>query len=275
MKKALQLAIGLTLALAAQAQQTISLTPQTLTGWEIVGADAGALAKQVKLSLPGGAQLSHLFLTNDLGINVTTSPATGQSSADMPVLEIGSVALVFSRDGSTGKLVLLVGDSAPVDLPFSFALDANGRSIEPLTVGFSRKGTVISVTSSGQTLQFPGDQSRGEGLEVVVSSGATQDWEISSFAVTTDGSSQQTKTSGQSANMPNSDSAAKAQTSAAGKSSPVIESALPVGTAGSTGSSAATAPVAIPKITMEVMTPPSFRHGRVDAIRAAVAAKTQ
>ena len=166
------------------AQQTITVTPQSLTGWTITGADPQVLAKQSELTLPAGAQLAQTFNATDVSLQVTTSPLIGENAADWPVLELGTTALVFARNGIAGKLLLVIGDNAPQPLPVSFALDADGRSSEPITIALARQGGVISVTFADQTQQFPAAAASALNTEIVASAAATQSWSFALLEVT-------------------------------------------------------------------------------------------
>ncbi len=51
------------LSLGARGQQALRVTPRTLAGWTIVGADPQTLSMQQDLVLPAGAQLARSFRT--------------------------------------------------------------------------------------------------------------------------------------------------------------------------------------------------------------------
>ncbi len=264
----------LALALGLRAQQTIAVTPQTLAGWTVSGADPQALSQQTGLSLPAGAQLARSFMVSGLNLKVTTKAAIGQNAGDWPVLEISDAALVFARNGSAGKLVLVLGDNAPLDLPYNFALDANGLGVEPVTVSFSRQGAVVSVGMSGQTLQFPAGPAAGSGMEVVASAGTSEAWAFQTLEVTVAAPMVADNTGGQSAGTSGTKAAAsdllakgRSATSGAGTSALANTSASASGPAVAPGASSS-------RVTLEIFTPPAVRHGRAAAIRAAAQGKT-
>lgn len=267
------LVLGLTLSASLLlAQQTLSVTPQTLAGWTLVGAEAANLAGQSSLTLPAGAQLARRFSNDDFSLQLKTRPVVGSSEADWPVLELGKVALVFGRNGPTGRLTLVLGSNAPQPLPFEFALDAEDRSKASLLVTLARDGSAVSVQFSGRTLQFPVNRDASGPLEFVASAGASHAWTIENLTVTgivaepiapavagsdsLDGASVIDE-------LPRSraitEELARADTRAAATASQLDVAAAK-------GSPPANANAAS-KSTLEVFTPPAFRRGRADALR--------
>ena len=137
------------------AQQIMNVTPQTLAGWTVVGAEASALASQPELTLPAGVQLARSFDNGELALQLKTRPTIGVNESDWPTVELGSTALIFSRNGAGGKLLLAAGGQAPQPLPIEFTLDTDDRSKELLVITLTLQGSSVSVEGSGQTLQFP------------------------------------------------------------------------------------------------------------------------
>jgi hypothetical protein len=260
----------LAFSLGVQAQQTIVVTPQTLIGWTVTGADPQALSQQRVLGLPAGAQLARSFRTTALEIKVTAPPFVGTSADDWPVLEIGDAALLFARGGSTGNLLLVLGDKAPVELPFTFSLDAAGRSVVPLTVIFSRQGAAVHVGLADQTLEFSAGPAANSGLEVVASAGRADAWELQNLVVTVAAPLVSGSTDGQSADASRTEATpSNLLTQARPDSSgidPLAKVTAPAGgpVAAGPASGASTRPA-----TLEIFTPPAVRRGRADAIRAA------
>lgn len=168
------------------APQTIKVVPSSLTGWIVTGTARTVLAAQPKLELPAGAQLSRQFNSPDLLLRATIQPLVGAESADWPVMEIGSAALLIARDGSYGKLWLVVADDAPVELPVTFALDAEGRAVAPLTVIFASRNSVLTVEAAGKTLNYPMTVAQSADPELVISAGTTEPWLFDDLEVTFD-----------------------------------------------------------------------------------------
>ena len=250
---------------------TLKVTPATLGGWTVTGATHDALAALPALTIPAGAQLAQLFQSPNLAIHLTTQPVLGTSSADWPVLEIGSAALLFSRDASGGKLVLAQGDSAPIELPIAFALDAQGRSKDPLTLGFSRHDSTITVQAGGQTLQFPAAGDLSLSAEVVISAGKSETWTFDSMEIAVEPSASPAvpdSPANAGGATSNSSASIKATTSptlnqrwapTAPASQDVLGTSLstPKSATGSSSSGS-----------LEVFTPSSMRHGRAETVRA-------
>jgi len=265
--------LGLSSVLGA-AQPPISVSAQTLAGWTVFGADSQALAAQSDLSLPAGAQISRVFSADGLSLQITSSPQFGAVPADSPVLEIGTAALVFVQNGNTGKISLVVDDNAPVPLPFTFALDANGRSLAPLTLNFARQDGVVSVASGGQSQSFPVAPVTGSVLEIVVSAGADHDWPLDQLTVTllannvvvpamNNGNGQADSTKAKS------DTPTTAGAAAPPKSAGAVNGATTNGGPAAAGNARAATPA--PALTLEVFTPSPIRHGRAETVRAALA----
>lgn len=258
------------------AQQTILVTPQSLAGWTVTGADRQAMAAQPALVLPAGAQLARAFPGPTLALKVSTRPQFGLTPADWPVLEIGNAALVFMREGGTGKLALVLGTETPVELPGSYALDADGRSVEPLAVTFAREGAVVKVEAAGRKLSLPVAPAPEPGLEAVASAGAGNGWSLDRLEVATPTAEAVTAAAAvdTSAGAP-AGSAGGTVDRKSGAANPKTEDG-PSGTAAAPGPTGAppAAAAATGKAgagTLEIFTPASVRHGRADTVRNAVA----
>ena len=252
------------------ADQSVSVTPQTLTGWTIVGADANTLAGQSELTLPPGAQIARAFDGGTLSLRLATRPSVGAKAEDWPVVELGSAALIFGRNGATGRVLLSLDGEAPQPLPLEFALDEEDRSKELLTLTLSRQGSRLSVEISGQTLQYFAKPAPSGGLEIVVSAGVSHGWTVGSLSVTS------TSLSAVPAKLVAVDAAA-----APGLAAPSVGPgtlsvaamflqdagpAKPTNLPRVIGTPSRTIPVAA-KTTLEIFTPPAVRHGRGDTLR--------
>lgn len=164
---------------------TFSATPSTLAGWSVAGAELSAVLGQTELTLPANAQLLRSCRATEVSLQLSTQSVLDGKAESWPVLELGDAALVFVRSGGNGRLVLVLGEQAPRDLPITFALDDKGRSIDALSVGFARSGDVVSVSASGQILKFPaGLISADQSLPIIVSAGAEVPWGFQRLALT-------------------------------------------------------------------------------------------
>lgn len=84
-----------------------------------------------------------------------------------------------------GRLALIVGEDAPLDLPFTFALNPQGQSLEAVEFAFERHGPLTHLTISGQALQFSTDLDGP--AEVIISSGNSQSWDFQLVQLTRGG----------------------------------------------------------------------------------------
>ena len=196
------------------------------------------------------------------------------------MLEIGNAALVFTRDGAAGKLALVLGDQAPVDLPVSFPLDAEGRSGEPLTINFTREGSVVTVEAGGQKMAFAADQFPGQRLEVVASAGAENSWAFARLEVALPVAEVMAPASGagsRGSDATNATPSALDRKSDAAKSKPTTSRTGTVAGPDPTGAPATPAATAgkAGVSSLEIFTPPSVRHGRADTVRNTVATGLQ
>lgn len=262
--------IGLTLSSGLlPAQQIIRVTPQTLAGWTIVGTEASALTSQPELTLPAGAQLTRFFDNGELGLQLKTHPVIGLNESDWPTVELGSTALIFSRNGTTGKLLLAVGGQAPQPLPVEFTLDAQDRSKELLVISLSRQGTAVIVETGGQIFQSKVSPDNSRGLEIVASAGASTPWTFQSLEVS--------KKIDEPVRLPTVDLTPTSKFSVAGDTAnsrlvaagfvlPDFNAVIPVDPAVANVSPSGNAAGAL-KFTLEIFTPPAVRRGRADELR--------
>lgn len=153
-----------------------------LEGWTVFGTEKAALSTTAGLSLPSGAQLYRPVGAANVTVRMKSSPAFAATADELPVLEVGPAALVFLNQAGIGRLVLVLESSAPLALPFAFALDANGRSAEPLAVTLGWRGTSVVVAVDWQTLHFPAGPHVGA-REIMISAGAGAAWPIAGLEV--------------------------------------------------------------------------------------------
>ena len=234
-----------------------------------------ALSAQTQLSLPANAQLVRTFPSSKIALQIVTQPMIGEKSGDWPVLELGAASLVFSRNGSTGKLILVVGDQTPRDLPITYGLDANGRSLGVLTISFSRNGNELTVESANQKLQFPADPAAGLTTEIVASAGASQSWSLQNFSVLV--GSVDPVPLPDFASGPTSvqkTAAAVAVDFSVGGNGPTPADIISAALAAKNGRTPKASAPANDGTTLEIYTPPSVRHGRTAAVRAAAQDKS-
>jgi hypothetical protein len=250
------------------APQTLKISPATLTGWTVTGADPTSMAALPGLSVPSGAQLAHSFQSPLLAVQLSSPLLIGADSSNWPVIEIGSAALVFSRVESAGRLILVVGDNSPVELPVTFALDADGRSIELLDITFAKDDSILTIQVLGKTLDFPAGNDPAKDLELVISSGKTEPWSFDDLQVTVDSNEVVNPTgdtsSGRTTPKPTDSSAAEKGKSARGGA--LVTDRI----SNSSGTDATATKLSETKgsDTLEIFTQPAVRQGRADIVRA-------
>ncbi len=156
---------------------------QTLARWSVSGANNLDPNFQADFTLPAGAQISRIFDLGNLTIQTTTTPTIGIDAKDWPALEIGSSALVLSREANVGKLILILNERQTVELPFTIALDDQGTAAAPIAIVYSFQGTNVVISLDGSQVSYPIKTILGNSVEVSVSAGANIPWNLSQFAV--------------------------------------------------------------------------------------------
>jgi hypothetical protein len=261
-------------AAALQAgEQTLVVTPQTLDGWTVTAADPSGLSQASMLALPGGAQLSRLFDSDVVTLRLATPVVFGLAGEDFSTLEVGPAALVFSREGMAGQIVLVMGDNRSYPLPFPVKLNLDGSSIDPVEVQltYDRASGNVIVTGFGQTLSYATEPSP-KPVEVVISAGTHEAFTLQNLTVqllTTDDPA--TRSTNGATGLPSATST-NTHLTASGKRNLSGSLGSGGGALTTTDSGLAAKPsAAAGNMTLEVYTPAAVRHGHVDAIRSAVA----
>jgi hypothetical protein len=167
------------------AGQIVEVTPQTLSGWQVSGAEFASLAGQADLTLPTGAQLSSSFASGYVAGHLVSRPFFGATPDDCPSLDVGPASLAFTRNNNVGQLVLIVGNGTPTVLPVQIPLSASGCSAQPLdvTLSFDNARGLATVAIPGQSLTSVSAAANGSAIEVAVAAGASTDWPLAGFDV--------------------------------------------------------------------------------------------
>jgi hypothetical protein len=248
--------------------QLFEVNAQSMDGWRTNGADRSSWGAQGKLTLPVGAQLSRSFGPGLVTVHLVSQPFFGSDPADCPSLEAGPASVAFVRDNTGGKLVLIVGQGAPMALPTPIPLGEDGRSAQPLdlTLGFDSAGGLATVIVSGQQLPPVSCPASGSAVEVAIAAGTKIDWPLGSFdvVVTTPDSS---SASGGATQASASQTSAAQAGSGSGRASATSPTPPPGGPGrlaaaiGGTTAGVASPPAASTKApaTLQVFTPPSVR----------------
>lgn len=177
---ALALVLG---AASVQAAQTLKVSSDALAGWILTGADLDAMSRFPSLALPSGAQLARSFQARGLGINLAARPVFGDAPEEWPVVQIGTNAIAFIRSGDRGALVLLIGTQSPIALPFSFALDEQGRMPDDLQLAFVVNDDTVGVSAQDQMATYPIGVAEGSAIEVALAAGRNYDLPVSSLEI--------------------------------------------------------------------------------------------
>jgi len=112
------------------AELKLPLTVKTVEYWSLTGARFPEIG-QDPLSLPAGAQLQRGFAADRISVELVSRPVFSAAPEDWTVLELGSSALVFAREGNQGALILIVGDAAPEVHLVPGELGDDGRPTDP------------------------------------------------------------------------------------------------------------------------------------------------
>lgn len=172
----------LSIAPAFGAEIPLPVNSESLTYWSITGAERREVTGD-PLDLPPATELGRRFLADTLKVEVDSRPIFSAEPESWALLELGSVALVFARDGDTGLLVLVADDENGAVLhPVAIPLGADGRSREPVQVILRRVGGIVSLEVQEQEVVLAAPAATAHA--VVVSTGADAPWTIDGLIVT-------------------------------------------------------------------------------------------
>jgi hypothetical protein len=271
---AVLIALGAFASLPAQtvqpaSEQLITVTPQTLDAWEVTGADKTALTRQTQLVLPAGTQISRKFSANAVILHLITRPVFSGSSSEWPMLSVGPAALSLVRQDAQGRLVLVIGEDAVVDLPWSVPLEPAGAPVDLVLAYDSLTGEgLISMQDELDT--FKGMAGAGS-LNVVLAAGNKSAWpqDLMELAIFSSGADD--AASGNT--MPGKDSGRPAD---AANLKSAVEKLLGVKAAGDPQNGVVPGepqltPTARAVSLLEVFTPPSVRSSKREQVSAAIA----
>lgn len=251
-------------------EQLLTVTPQTLAGWSVVGAEKNALSAGHQLVLPAGAQINREFSSQAVIVHLVSRPVLAEAAAEWPILEVGPVALALIGQGAQGRLVLVVNEDRVIDLPWPVVTDQKNPAVElilaydPLT-----GGGLIGLKDKLKS--FAGSPSI-KPVEVVLSAGQHAAWPqdlLSVLLLASDSPPLDVRTDGKGGNSPQYAATAKLKSALGRLLEPTGAASTTAG--GSSGTSASAAPDLAPVSTLEIFTPPSVRRGRSEDVRAIVA----
>lgn len=258
------LAGGLT---ARSTETTLPFTAQSLPAWTVVGAPPSFLPETGAIFLPADTQLLRTFPAARLGISMIVRPIFGAQVEELPVIEIGSAALVFMQHEQIGYLALVSGEAGPVLLPVPDMLDAGGRTPNPLVIAVVVADGWATVTFGELSQRLPLGASTGSKTEVILSSGRGSALIIDQLDVTIPSLDSIEAESVVMRRPSVADAGPETSIQPAAGANARIRmpgSSTNAGTDDPTAKEAATPAVVS---TLEVFTPPAVRHGRADSVR--------
>ncbi len=262
--------LGLALASAlSAAEQILVVSPSTLEGWSVTGADKATLARNPQLVLPAGSQLGQNFSGNAVILHLVSQPALSASSAEWPILAVGPAALAVVAENGGGRLMLVVNESTLIELPWKIPTTQNPASLDLLLAYDPLSGAGL-IAFQNQTQAFEAGRSTGP-VDVFLTAGASNAWPCEKMEVLLLG-----------ADPVDPNAAASARSGeAANKTAEKIRSAAEQLLAGHSAGAVATAatslaPAAVPvsgaNVTLEIFTPPCVRRTEIiAAVRSTVA----
>lgn len=160
-----------------------TVSREEISTWSVVGGSGDQLLKDGEAWLIGpDVQIIRTIIGEKTILQIESRPLFGTVAAELPVIELGDVALTFLRNGSEGKLVLVLGRNPAITLPFKVPLADDGRSEQPLDITFSRIGETVAINVHDQTMHFPGGLA-GALYEIVLSAGSSHSWPIRGLTV--------------------------------------------------------------------------------------------
>lgn len=256
------------------AEQMVTVTPQTLAGWNILGADPAQLAKAKELVLSDNAQLSRLFSDHAVILHLVSRPVFSEDSAQWPIIGVGPVALALIKQDGLGRLVLVTDETTAHDLPWSVPLDQPEVAVDLIVAYDPLAGAgVIGFQDQVQEFALPAS---AKPVEVWLGAGAASSWALDRMEVLLLGAD--TSENDQLV----SDATARQKALKDRLKSALEELSGGGGSGGSSGlgSDGPAAPVGVVAATagsgpaLEIFTPPSVRRTKViEAVRATVVQK--
>lgn len=250
------------------AEHLLPVTPQTLAGWSVAGAEKNALASGQQLSLPAGAQLSREFSASAVIVHLVSRPVLAETSAEWPILEIGPVALALTGREGQGRLVLVVNADHVIDLPWPVVPDPAHPAVD-LILAYDPVTGAGLVGLKDQIKPFAGASS-AQPVAVILSAGEHAAWPQDSLSVlllAADPPPPVARSGGNGGSTSSRAATARLKTALDHLSGPAA-TATPGGPA---APATTAAPEPAPVSTLEIFTPPAVRRGRAEAVRALLA----
>jgi hypothetical protein len=255
-------------------EQLVTVTPQTLGGWKVLGADPAQLAKSKQLILSDNAQLSRLFSDHAVILHLVSRPVFSDESTQWPIIGVGPVALALIKKDGLGRLVLVTDETTAHDLPWSVSLDRPEVAVDLVVAYDPLAGAgVIGFQDQLQEFELPAS---AKPVEVWLGAGAGSPWPLDQMEVLLLGVDAQE--SGKLVSDANARQKALTKRLKSALGELLSDGSSGGGSGRGSGSSADPEGVAAATVdavsTLEVFTPPSVRRAKViEVVRAAVVLK--
>lgn len=256
------------LATAIGSGQVPPTTTSPFPGWTATGSIESELQGA---TLGGGAQLQRPTGTGAVTLKVVSQPRFTAEADECAILELGAVALLFSRNGDEGQIWFALGEEPLEALPFRIALDGDARAAEPVHVVMERTATTLRIGVNEESVTRPLPPESAGKPDAVLSAGRDNPWAVLELSLSEPVAEEATETVSTSA--PQSSSA---DSSAAGSTGETKSGTAPAPSAPAASANPVQTPVPPDaKPTLEVFTPPAFRHSHMAALRAALQKATE
>lgn len=264
--------LGPVLALQA-GSQAFSVPSENLADWTLLRVERTAFRKLNGFSLPAQAQMARSFHSVAVTVQLVTQPVIGEAPEDWPVLELGHAAVVLTRHGNIGQLTVVIGEESPQSLPFTFALDDEGRSVEILTIRLvhSDSGVSIALGTNSPGISYSTTASRP--LDLIISAGANQQWDLLGLYGSWVVPDQIVAPSNRGGKAAGGDTLIAGLTSTDGKfPSDRVVGYIGLSTISTSKAKGAVSTAGVPSqaTTLEIYSPPTVRLGRSAAVRSAM-----
>ncbi len=153
--------------------------------WVGEPAPVESLLDQNRLELPAEGQLFRGIGAGNATLTLHSSPVFAIESEDVALLEFGSNAIAFTREGEIGRLTLVQLDQVPQVLDYAVVLGEDFRPVEPLAMTITQRGGDVFLTVQNQIRRFRDSPLSGS-AQIVLSAGASEGWSITQLGVTSE-----------------------------------------------------------------------------------------
>jgi hypothetical protein len=247
------------------------------------GASELIFSASGEVVVPAGSQVSGELGSSSVWVSFVTHPTLGLAPEEWPTFEVGSLALVFSRENDRGAISLVSAKGETTLLLEGIGLDPTGRTEQPLSLVAEVLPHSVNLLVQDRVFQFDAPGTAESPGRLVLSAGARVGWSFDEFILSP-------------AHSPSTGAASLGTESGAGKvydrmalalaalgrseelldpSSRSVSAITGTGSTSRESRSQETTGSLARRVSvgLEVFTPSATRVGRSDDVRRAVAAK--